>query len=416
MPHTFHILPHIQVTNDFLVGKEVLDRLPLPILFVAPSRHIVWRNRYASWFSANRKTVRALLRQVVEKEEYQRLDPVVLSSGVNVTVESQPVRNLTGTVEGYLLWVSDNLSGLAGDFLQTGIAIAQDGQFVLVNYHARLLLGENIVGQRWNSVAWLPPWHVVIRRGQQSFFALTQEGFEIRIHTHYPWVIFEAVPQRLIEQDKISVQFASAMMHEVRNPLAALSGYVELALMQVGEGPAKEYLSRAMGEIDRLSRLTSDLMWLSRSQEIQKQWCLVSTLVDKAWSVIRTTTSETLQLQTRFSPEDRIYVDPDRFEQILINVFKNAAEAMPEGGRITVFVEQDDTWQYIRIHDNGPGIPDEVMRTLFLERRTTKQDGHGLGLFIIKQLVDAHHGRLDISSSRQDGTTVSIILPYPEPN
>ncbi|WP_143598831.1 sensor histidine kinase, partial [Sulfobacillus thermosulfidooxidans] len=212
------------------------------------------------------------------------------------------------------------------------------------------------------------------------------------------------------------VQFASAMMHEVRNPLAALSGYVELALMQVGEGPAKEYLSRAMGEIDRLSRLTSDLMWLSRSQEIQKQWCLVSTLVDKAWSVVRTTTSETLQLQTRFSPEDRIYVDPDRFEQILINVFKNAAEAMPEGGRITVYVEQDDTWQYIRIHDNGPGIPDEVMRTLFLERRTTKQDGHGLGLFIIKQLVDAHHGRLDISSSRQDGTTVSIILPYPEPN
>lgn len=413
MPHTFHVLPHVHVTNDFLAGKEVLDRLPLPMLFVSPSRRIVWRNHYAQWFQASRKTIRALLRQVVRQETYQRIDPVVLSSGIQVTVESQPVHNLAGDLEGFMIWISDNLSGLAGDFLQTGIAVAEAGRFLLGNYTARTLLGYDLVGRLWNSIEWLPSWPVVIRRGQQVFFTLTHNTFEIRIHAHYPWVILEAIPQRLIEQDKISVQFASAMMHEVRNPLAAISGYVELALTQISEGRPKEYLSRAMEEIDRLSRLTSDLMWLTRSQEIQKQWCDAKSLVDKAWPVIEATVPMAVQVETTFQ-EAQIYVDPDRFEQILINVFKNAAEAMPAGGVITVTVDRDDRAQYVIIHDNGLGIPDAVMRTLFLERRTTKDGGHGLGLFIVKQLVDAHQGRLEVFSSSQEGTTVTITLPHPD--
>ncbi len=415
MPHTFSVLPNIRLINDFLVGKEVLDRLPLPILFVAPSRHIIWRNRYAGWFHAGRKSVRDLLRQVVQKDEYQRIDSVVLSSGVQVTVESQPVRNLAGTVEGYLLWVSDNISGIVGDFLQTGIAIAQDAHFILGNYTSRVLLGQGMVGRAWNSVDWLPSWHVVLRRGQQAVFTLAQDQYEIRIHTHYPWVIFEAIPQRLVEHGRISVLFASAMMHEVRNPLAAISGHVELALMQSSEEDVKKQLTQAIAEIDRLTRLTSDLMWLSESREIRKEWCDIQPLVEKAWSTIQTEAQKNLTLDMALH-DDRIYADPDRFEQILINLFKNAAEAVLSEGVLKVRVRQDEKAHCVVIEDDGPGIPDEVLRTLFVERRTTKSSGHGLGLFIVKQLVDAHDARLEIVSVPGRGTSVTIALPYPEPN
>ncbi len=413
LSHTFSILPHIHLTNDFLVNKEILNHLPLPLLYVAPSRQILWRNRYAGWFHAGRKSVRALLRQVVQKEEHQRIAPVVLSSGVQVAVESQPVRNLAGNVEGYLLWVSDNLSGMVGDFLQVGVAIAQDGHFILGNYTARVLLDEDIVGRSWNSVEWLPPWHVVLRRGHQVFFTLTQSQYEIRIHTHYPWAIIEAIPQRLVEDQRIGVQFASAMMHEVRNPLTALSGYVELALMQSSDEDAKKQLTQAMVEIDRLSRLTSDLMWLSESREIRKEWCDVQPLVEKAWSVIQTGMPQKLAIDMTLH-DDWIYVDPDRFAQIFINLFKNSAEATPNGVKVKVWVRQDEKAHYVFIEDDGPGIPDEVLRTLFVERRTTKSQGHGLGLLIVKQLVDAHGARLEISSSPHKGTFVSIALPYPD--
>ncbi len=414
MSHTFSILPHIHLTNDFLVSKQVLDRLPLPLIFVAPTRHILWRNRYASWFHASRKTVRLLLQQVVQKDEYQRIAPVILSSGVEVAVESQPVRNLTGTVEGYLIWISDNLSGIAGDFLQTGIAIAQDAHFILGNYTARMLLGQGIVGRPWNSVYWLPSWHVVLRRGQHVFFTLIQDSYEIRIHTHYPWAIIEAIPQRLVDDDRIAVQFASAMMHEIRNPLTALSGYVELALMKISNEDAKYQLTQAMTEIDRLSRLTSDLMWLSESQKIRKQWCDLQALVEKAWSVVQTGMIPKLTIDMQVQ-DSRIFADPDKFEQIFINLFKNAAEASPSGATVRVWFRQDDKAHYVYIEDDGAGIPDEVLRTLFVERRTTKAHGHGLGLFIVKQIVDAHGARLEIASSPRKGTSVSVALPYPDP-
>ncbi|HBQ95315.1 MAG TPA: hypothetical protein DD856_09970, partial [Sulfobacillus sp.] len=144
----------------------------------------------------------------------------------------------------------------------------------------------------------------------------------------------------------------------MRNPLAAISGHVELAWTQSSEEDVKKQLTQAIAEIDRLTRLTSDLMWLSESREIRKEWCDIQPLVEKAWSAIQTEAQKNLTLDMALH-DDRIYADPDRFEQILINLFKNAAEAVLSEGVLKVRVRQDEKAHCVVIEDDGPGIPDE---------------------------------------------------------
>ncbi len=416
MPYTFHMLPNILVTNDFLIRKEVLEHLPIPMLLVSPSREVLWSNRYAQWFQPDKEDKRRMLVQVTAHDMHQRIPGVRMRSGSEVTAESHPVRNLAGRVEAYLVWISDNLSGMAGDFLQTGIAVAENGKFVLANHTARLLLGENVAGGSWDQLAWLPRWHVVLRRGHRSTFAMVRDAYEVRIHSHYPWVVLEAVPNSIIEQNHMALSFAASVMHEVRNPLAALSGFIEMAQVHQAPGPGTEYLQRAMQEVDRLARLTGDFMAMSRSTELSPQWCQAAAVLEKAWTVVLAGTPQNaagLRLETQFSPEETVFADPDRLQQVFINVLKNSVEAMSAAGIVTVAIGHDERGQHIRIADNGPGIPEEVLDALFVQRRTTKESGHGLGLLIIKQLVEAHGGQVSIASEVGLGTQVMLTLPYP---
>ncbi|AUW93189.1 hypothetical protein BXT84_03830 [Sulfobacillus thermotolerans] len=415
MPHTFHILPHIHLTNDFMVRKEVLENLPVPLIFVSTTKEIIWKNRLADWLDLSQDTRKGLLALIGKSRTAKAFASVKLFSGVEVLLQSQPVHSLTGSVEGYLVWASDNLSGLAGDFLETGLAVAENGHFILVNAVARNVLGLETANAHWNAVDWLPPWHVAMRRGHRTLFALTRDEFEIRVHAHYPWVMLEAIPVPIIDNDRISVQFASAMMHEVRNPLSALSGYIELAQMQLPPGPVRDHLDRAMAEVDRLSRMTADFMSLSRSTELHKQWCHIASLVEKAWTIAQAgeKREHTVELHVDLNAQDRVFGDPDRLEQILINALKNAVEAFSGPGIITVSMHRDVDGQHLVIADNGPGMPDEVMETLFVKRRTTKAHGHGLGLLIIKQLAEGHGGVVQVTTEKGQGTAITVTLPYP---
>jgi two-component system sensor histidine kinase HydH len=139
-------------------------------------------------------------------------------------------------------------------------------------------------------------------------------------------------------------------------------------------------------------------------------------VLEKAWSVVLAGVPHgaAMRLESQFAPDETVFADPDRLEQVFINVLKNSAEALPGPGILPVAIGHDERGQHIRITDNGPGISEEVLSSLFVRRRTTKESGHGLGLLIIKQLVEAHGGQVSISSEPAQGTEVVITLPYPE--
>ncbi len=247
-------------------------------------------------------------------------------------------------------------------------------------------------------------------------FPYTRDGYEIRMHHHGPWIILEAVPLRQNSPDQIPVRWAAAMLHEVRTPLATLSGYLDMMDPQIAGESGKQRLERAKAQIDRLSHLTSDLMWLFK-RNIAKEWCDINTLVDCAWASIRAKGSASTLTRIE-PPHARVYANPRRFELILVNMFKNAVEAVPSGEPILirVHIQHGENFHSVAVIDDGPGIPEDVLTTLWDEPRTTKVQGHGLGLWIVKHLVDAHGGRLRLATHPRNGTTLTIVLPYDAPS
>jgi signal transduction histidine kinase len=106
-----------------------------------------------------------------------------------------------------------------------------------------------------------------------------------------------------------------------------------------------------------------------------------------------------------------VSIDADRIEQVMLNLIRNAAEAMPSGGVLTVSTRPRDGGLCVAVRDEGAGIPDDMREFVFTPFRTTKKDGNGLGLAICRQIVVAHRGSIDVESPVGNGTTVNVCLP-----
>ncbi|MCY0880615.1 MAG: HAMP domain-containing sensor histidine kinase, partial [Firmicutes bacterium] len=235
-----------------------------------------------------------------------------------------------------------------------------------------------------------------------------------------PYAILEITPNVIATQDQISATFASSLMHEIRNPLAALSGYLELSLAQLpeeGTANVKDYLVRSMAEVERLSRLTQDMLWISRAWNIQPGWISLTELIDRAWSIAIAVKKSDQQvvLNSSVPATQRIWADSDRLLQVLINAFKNAIEALQDtpNAQIDVCVKDDDKEAVICIQDNGPGIPQKILKHLFERRQSTKAGGSGLGLWIVRLLMEAHRGHMAVRSN-DHGAELCLQFPKPE--
>jgi len=106
-----------------------------------------------------------------------------------------------------------------------------------------------------------------------------------------------------------------------------------------------------------------------------------------------------------------IQADPDQLRQILINLIQNAADAMPEGGTLTLATSMNDGHLELTISDTGKGIPKELLPKIFDPFVTTKPNGTGLGLAMVQTLVRAHHGSISIASTPAHGTTFTLRFP-----
>ena len=297
---------------------------------------------------------------------------------------------------------------------QTGIALALEGQFVFYNHTARILLGADTDTFPWNAIPWLPPWPVVAQSGPHMVFPYTHAGYEIQFHHQASWVLIEARSVPPTHSEHIPAPWVAALLHEVRTPLATLSGYLELLDPQIREESAKQRLRRAQAEVVRLSHLTADLLGLF-SRNISKEWCDINALVDQAEASIHRPGSPSPFTMDIASPHVRLYVNPERFILILTNLFKNAVEAVPAGAplHLRVDIHQEARAYLVVVEDDGPGIPEEVLAQLATGPSTTKPQGHGWGLWIVNHLLDAQGGRLHIATHPHQGTTVTMAVPPP---
>ncbi len=242
----------------------------------------------------------------------------------------------------------------------------------------------------------------------------------------------ETANTRLRELDKMKSQFLSHCSHELRTPLTSIKGFTENMLHGM-VGPLTErqhlYLTRISANANRLTRMIGDLLDLSRIEAgtirlIHQTVSLNSLLEDITQEFLPLTQTKHQELLMETTEENlTIWGDPDRLHQIVTNLIHNAHKFTPDNGRITVSAYQEPPNHILlSIADTGPGIPQEAQAHLFQafyqahRRPEIGTEGLGLGLSIVKQLVELHEATIDVESTVGAGTTFRIRFPKTVPS
>jgi two-component system sporulation sensor kinase A len=218
----------------------------------------------------------------------------------------------------------------------------------------------------------------------------------------------------LRNSEKLSVigELAAGVAHEIRNPLTALRGFVQL--LQQEAKANRNYLDIMLQELDRIHFIVSELLLLAKPQMAQFQELDLTALIRSTLTLVEPQALlNNVQIVTEFGPNlPMIYGEENQLKQVFINILKNSIEAMPDGGEIFVVVNrQDEEHLRIRVVDQGVGIPDSLIPRLGEPFYTTKDKGTGLGLMVSYKILQHHQGLVRIQSEVGRGTTLDIVLP-----
>ena len=227
--------------------------------------------------------------------------------------------------------------------------------------------------------------------------------------------------------ERMKSEFVSTVSHELRTPLTSIKGFIRTLLDDV-EGyydreTQMEFYRIIDTECDRLVRLINDLLNLSRI-ESGRALDLVLARVDLGQLIGRVVDSQRSYTDRHefdiIVPEDLKHVnaDRDKLDQVLTNLLSNAIKYSPDGGKITVHAREiDDNKISVSVSDHGIGIPEDQISRLFTRfhrvdsRDSRKQYGTGIGLYLVKHLIEAHEGEVSVASKQGEGSTFTFILP-----
>ncbi len=221
--------------------------------------------------------------------------------------------------------------------------------------------------------------------------------------------------QRLSESEHLANigQLAASLAHEIKNPLAGISGAIQvLAASLAPKHPHQEVIEEVLKQIDRLDAAVRDLLVYARPKPPERSRVNLSRTLDRTMVLFREEPSfKRIQLVCLGLDTDHVAdVDETQIQQVVTNLLLNAAHACEEGGQIVCEINGTPDQVQISVKDNGAGIPAEVLPRVFEPFFTTKARGTGLGLSICRRIIEVHGGRLELISRPEQGTKVVITL------
>ena len=218
-------------------------------------------------------------------------------------------------------------------------------------------------------------------------------------------------------------EFSTALAHELRTPLAALRGDIELALLKPGNDEAvQRRFASQLEEIDKLSGLIERMLLLARAEAGEIAIALgpvdlgklAGSLVEQVEPVAK---AKGLDLRFEQAGPAIVHADADWLERLLLNLLDNAIKFTPAGGHVLVTVSREGTETRVAVQDTGIGMDPAAVPHVF-ERffradpaRSSGVEGAGLGLSLVKWVVDRHHGRIQVESRPGQGSTFTVVLP-----
>lgn len=221
-----------------------------------------------------------------------------------------------------------------------------------------------------------------------------------------------------VEKMAFMGEMAAGLAHEIKNPLASLSGSIQLLREELRYDPDQQRLMDiVLRETDRLSNLVNSFLFFARPPAGKLEVFNLSDAIDEIGSLFRQDCgyNERISLRTDISPSLWVRMDPTHLRQVIWNLLMNSAEAIEDSGTITLrAVALKGEKVEVKISDNGCGISQEALPLIFDPFYTTKPEGTGLGLSIVHRILETYGSRLDVETTPGKGTSLSFVLPRAE--
>jgi len=215
------------------------------------------------------------------------------------------------------------------------------------------------------------------------------------------------------ERMRLLTDLTGVFAHEIRNPMQVARGFLQLLHESNLPDDKKEYIQISIDEIDRANMIINDFLTFSKPTTGDKLQIDIKPHLIRVINMIQTfSVSQNVHIMTNLNEGCWVDANPQRLNQCFINILKNAVESMPDGGEVHVSCSPtDDGFIQINIRDQGIGMTKEQINQLGTPYYSLKKNGTGLGMAVTLQIIQAYHGKLNIESEPDKGTTFSILLP-----
>lgn len=242
-----------------------------------------------------------------------------------------------------------------------------------------------------------------------DYLILNEEAFFIclfknKTYTHH-------LERELIEKEKsvLAAQLSAGLVHDIRNPLTSLRGFLQL--VQAGVKQKEEFYQVMIEEIDKLEKITNELLQVAKpfSNEMKKE-NISGILKDVVF--VMNVQSNFRHIDIQINSEDNLFsvCNATQIKQILINLILNAMESMEEKGTVYLYARKLDDFIQIDVIDEGIGVEDDILKEMQQPFFTTKESGTGLGLAMTKHLLELHQAKLEVKRNQGKGSTFTIFL------
>lgn len=224
----------------------------------------------------------------------------------------------------------------------------------------------------------------------------------------------KVMQEKLRKSDTLNVigELAAGIAHEIRNPMTALKGFIQLLKESLSEGHSM-YFQVITSELERIDSIINEFLVLAKPHNIQYQKKDINQIVQETIDLLTAQAAlHNIQFQVNYHQLPPVYCEPNQLKKVFINLVKNAIEVMPSGGTITISTEMAGHQHiHISIQDEGWGIPEHKLKKLGEPFYTTKERGTGLGLMVSFKIIEEHHGNVRIESAEGQGTSFHLYFP-----